>query len=115
MLQKQVNRLRRKQRIRAKITGTATKPRLSLFRSSNNIYVQMIDDTQGKTLAFASDLSIDTKWLTKTQRAQKVGEEIAKLAENLKIQDVVFDRGGFSYHGRVKTLADAAREGGLKF
>ena len=61
MLQKQVNRLRRKQRIRAKITGTATKPRLSLFRSSNNIYVQMIDDTQGKTLASASDLSIDTK------------------------------------------------------
>jgi large subunit ribosomal protein L18 len=79
------------------------------------MYVQLIDDVAGKTLAAFSDLTMDSSDLNKTQRAQKVGEEIAKLALGLKIETVVFDRGGFSYHGRVKSLADAARAGGLKF
>lgn len=114
MLQKQVNRLRRKARIRSKISGTATRPRLSVFRSNTNIYVQLIDDEAGKTLAAFSDLKGDAK-ATKIESAKKVGEEIGKKAKELKIKEIVFDRGGFAYQGRVKALADAAREAGLSF
>lgn len=113
MLQKQSNRLRRQARIRAKISGSAIKPRLNVFRSNANIYAQIIDDVAGVTLAAASDLKTETG--TKTQRAQTVGKQIAELAKSLKIEGVVFDRGGFTYHGRVKALADAAREAGLNF
>ena len=114
MLQKQVNRLRRKARVRSQISGTSSRPRLSIFRSTSHITAQLIDDEAGKTLAYVSDLKMADK-ATKTELAKKVGSEIAKAAKDLKIDEIVFDRGGFSYHGRVKALADAAREAGLKF
>lgn len=114
MLAKFANRLRRQLRIRAKISGSAVRPRLSVYRSNANIYAQLIDDVNGKTLCAASDLKITDK-LTKSQRAAKVGEEIASKAKELNISEIVFDRGGFAYHGRVKALADAARSTGLKF
>lgn len=114
MLAKFANRLRRQLRIRAKISGSAVRPRLSVYRSNANIYAQLIDDVTGKTLCAASDLKITDK-LTKSQRAAKVGEEIASKAKELNISEIVFDRGGFAYHGRVKALADAARSTGLKF
>ena len=114
MLAKQQNRLRRKARVRSQISGTAGRPRLSIFRSTAHITAQLIDDATGKTLAYASDLKISGK-STKTELAAKVWWEIADAAKKLKIKEIVFDRGGFAYHGRVKALADAAREGGLKF
>jgi len=113
MLQKQLNRLRRKNRIRAKVSWDASRPRLSIFRSGTHIYAQLIDDTAGKTLAASSDLKIDTG--SNVEKATKVGATIADLAKKLKVSEVVFDRGWFSYHGRVKALADAARQWGLKF
>jgi len=113
MLAKFVKRLQRQQRIRAKISGTAQRPRLSVYRSNANIYAQLIDDVSGKTLCSASDLKV--KDGTKSQKAQKVGEEIAAKAKDLKISSIVFDRGGFAYHGRVKSLADGARSAGLQF
>ena len=115
MLQKQVNRLRRKARVRSQISGTAKCPRLSVFRSATHIYAQLVDDEAGKTLGSASDLKIDAKKITKTELAKQVGSQIAEAAKGLKIKQVVFDRGGFAYHGRVKALADSAREGGLQF
>lgn len=113
MLAKVVNRLQRKQRVRVKISGNESRPRLNVFRSSSHIYAQLIDDVAGKTLCEASDLKIMT-W-TKTQRAQKVGEDLAKKAKALNINEIVFDRGGFAYHGRVKALAEGARSTGLQF
>lgn len=114
MLQKQANRLARKARVRSQISGTAQRPRLSIFRSATHIYAQIIDDEAGKTLCAASDLKITDK-LTKIELAKKVGAQIAEAAKTQKIQNVVFDRGGFRYHGRVQALADAAREAGLQF
>lgn len=113
MLQKQINRLRRKARVRSQISGTAETPRLSVFRSGTHIYAQLVDDVAGKTLASANDLK--AKKAAKIEKASSVGSEIAKAAKDLKISKVVFDRGGFLYQGRVKALADAAREGGLQF
>lgn len=113
MLIKEEKRNRRHKRIRAKISGTATKPRLYVFRSGSHIYAQLIDDEKGKTLAFANDLKIKTK-KTKAAAATDVGKAIAKKAKELKIEKVVFDRGGYKYHGRIKALAEGAREG-LKF
>ena len=113
MLQKQANRLRRKARVRSQISGTAKCPRLSIFRSATHIYAQLIDDSTGKTLAATSDLKIGKG--TKVEKAKEVGAEIAKKAKDLKLTEIVFDRGGFYYHGRVKALADGAREWGLKF
>ena len=113
MLQKQANRLRRKARVSAKITWTSERPRLSVFRSNTNIYAQIIDDTTWATLGTSSDLK--AKDGTKLERAQNVGKEIAELATKNKISEVVFDRNGFLYHGRVKALADAARQAWLKF
>ena len=103
--------------IRKSVSGTAEKPRMSVYRSNTQIYVQIIDDVAGKTLAAASSKvkSIADVKGTKTQKAEKVGEEIAKIALDKGISQVVFDRNGFLYHGRVKALADAARKGGLKF
>lgn len=114
MLAKTLKRLRRKNRIRSKISGTSEKPRLSVFRSNSHISVQLIDDVAGKTLASASDLSLKKEG-TKTEMAQKVWEEIAKKIKDLNIESIVFDRGGFIYHGRVKALAEAVRNGGIKF
>lgn len=113
MLQKQLNRLRRKARVRSQINGTAKRPRLSIFRSSTHIYAQLIDDDAGKTLAMASDLKVAKG--SGVEKATEVGTAIASSAKELKISTVIFDRGGFAYHGRVQALADAARTGGLKF
>lgn len=106
----------RKARVRAKIVGTALKPRFSVFRSNMHIYGQLVDDEKGKTLISCSDLNIKEKSKqTKVQVAQSVGRELAKKAVAKKIKSVVFDRNGFKFHGRVKALADGAREGGLEF
>ena len=113
MLAKFANRLRRHLRIRAKISGTDTRPRLAVYRSNTSIYAQLIDDVTGNVLGATSDMKVKTG--TKTERAKKVGEDIAKVATGLKIEKVVFDTGWFKYHGRVKALADAAREAGLTF
>ena len=114
MEQKIARRLKIKQRIRSKISGTTTCPRMSVFRSNSQIYVQLIDDTQGKTLASASSLGIKEK-MTKTEKAAQVGKLIAQNAQKAGISTIVFDRNGYLYHARVKQLADAAREEGLKF
>jgi large subunit ribosomal protein L18 len=113
-----VGRERRKLRIRRKIEGTEVQPRLTVFRSSKHIYAQVIDDKSGKTLAHASTLSKDLKGSlegNKTDAAKKVGALVAKICISKNIKRVVFDRNGYLYHGRVSALADAAREGGLKF
>ena len=105
-----------KRRIRKKITGTSTMPRLSVFRSNKQIYAQVIDDSTGKTLASASSFknkAAESK--NKTEQAAVVGKELAEKAKKAGVESVVFDRNGFLYHGRVKSLADSAREGGLKF
>ena len=110
---KREKRIRRIAKVRAKVSGTAKKPRLNVFRSLNHIRAQIIDDTTGKTLVFASDDKI--KKGTKVDKAKEVGKTIAKLAQEQKIKKVVFDRAGYKYHGRVKALAEAAREAGLEF
>lgn len=104
-------------RIRAKVAGTAQKPRLSVFRSNAEIYVQLIDDDQSVTLAAASsrDKDIAAQKGTKSEKSKLVGQAIARKAKDLGIETVVFDRGGNLYHGRVKQLAEGAREGGLVF
>jgi large subunit ribosomal protein L18 len=119
MPKKLTGRERRKLRIRNKISGTTERPRLSVFRSSQHIYAQVVDDTTGKTLASASTLSGDLKGALdesdKTDAAKKVGALIAKICLGKSLDKVVFDRNGYLYHGRVKALADAAREAGLSF
>ncbi|MFA6992326.1 MAG: 50S ribosomal protein L18 [Candidatus Gracilibacteria bacterium] len=111
---KQVLREKRHARIRAKIKGTSARPRLIVFRSSAAIYAQLIDDEKRKTITSVSDLKIKNKE-KKVEKAKKVGLLIAEKAKELKIDSVVFDRAGYKYHGRVKALAEGAREGGLKF
>ena len=113
MLDKFKKRLRRKNKIRTKISWTAVRPRLSIYRSNVSIFAQIIDDRSWKTLCSFSDLKI-VKW-TKTEKAKEVWLELAKKAKSLKITEIVFDRGWFAYHWRVKALADSAREGWLKF
>lgn len=112
-------RVRRHVRVRHDLAGTPERPRLAVFRSLSHIYVQVIDDAAGHTLAAASDLDADVrKGVTgkkKSEVAVLVGESIARKAKDKGISSVVFDRGGFKYHGRVKALADAARKGGLSF
>ncbi len=103
-----------KYRVRNKISGTAEQPRMSVFRSNKQIYVQVINDVDGKTIAAASSLTVKDK-VAKKEQAAKVGELIAKKAQEAGINEVVFDRNGYLYHGRIKELADAARKGGLKF
>ena len=113
---RKMERTRRHIRVRRKVSGTEERPRLCVYRSNKNIYVQIIDDVAGKTLAQAStlDKEIKTKYANK-EAAKEVGALIAKRAADKKITTVVFDRGGYIYHGIVKELAEAAREGGLKF
>lgn len=106
-------RIRRHKRIRARVIGSAEKPRLAVFKSNKFIYAQLIDDAAGKTLASASDIK-NAKG-TKTERAAAIGAEIASVAKKHNITSIVFDRGGFRFTGRVKTLADAARAAGLNF
>ena len=106
-------RIKIKYRVRNKISGTTERPRMSVFRSNKQIYVQIIDDLSGKTLVAASSLGMET--MPKKGQAAKVGELIAKKAQEAGITTVVFDRNGYLYHGRVKEVADAARNGGLKF
>jgi large subunit ribosomal protein L18 len=103
--------------IRRKIDGTAQKPRLSVFRSNNEIYAQLIDDIKGLTLAAASsrDKDIKAQKANKSEKSKLVGQTIARKATELGLKEVFFDRGGYLYHGRVKAVADGAREGGLKF
>lgn len=122
MLEKQKKKLRRKKRIRSKIKGTAVIPRLSVFRSKKHIYAQLIDDEKKHVIAAADDLKIKIKKTPDLNKRTKkiaiafeVGKLIAQKALEKKIERVVFDRGGYKYHGRVKALAEGAREGGLKF
>ena len=114
-----VGRERRKLRIRQKVNGTSEKPRLSVFRSAKHIYAQVVDDVAGTTVAHASTLSRDVRGevneTSKLDAAKRVGQSIAKLLLAKGIDRVVFDRNGYLYHGRVRALADAAREAGLKF
>jgi large subunit ribosomal protein L18 len=114
-----VARLRRHQRIRRDLHGTAQRPRLNVFRSLEHIYAQVVDDDLGNTLVSASSLDPDLRGqlegLTKSQQATRVGELVARRALAAGLKCVVFDRGGYPYHGRVKALADGAREGGLEF
>ena len=114
MIKKIARRLKIKASIRTKVSGAAERPRLTVFRSNSQIYAQVIDDLKGATLASASSLAIKDK-MTKTEKATEVGKLIAAAALKAGVKEVVFDRNGYLYHGRVKALADAAREAGLKF
>ncbi len=117
--QKSLSRLKRKIRVRKKIRGVSDRPRLNIFKSAKHIYAQIIDDTNGSTLAAVSTLADtvkgDLKYTGNIEAAKKVGASIAKVALEKGITSVVFDRNGFLYHGRIKALADSARENGLSF
>lgn len=116
LIDKNKNRVKRHMRVRNKISGTAERPRLNVFRSSLHIYAQIIDDVSGKTLAAASTNEKSFEGATSNvDAAKKVGLLVAERAKAAGVTDVVFDRSGYVYHGRVATLADGAREGGLKF
>jgi len=116
---KRERRYQRHQRIKAKIKGTAKVPRLCVFRSNKHIYGQLIDDEKGKTILLASDKELKKKTKGKISIANEVGQLLAEKAKNLpagrQVEKVIFDRGGYKYHGRVKALAEGARQGGLKF
>jgi large subunit ribosomal protein L18 len=116
-MDKLIKRQKIRYRIRKKINGSGAKPRLAVFRSNSDIYVQLIDDAEGKTLASASsrDKDILAQKANKTEKSKLVGSAIARKASDLGIKECVFDRGGNLYHGRVKAVADGAREGGLAF
>ena len=113
MQKKVTGRARRKLRIRKKVQGTTARPRLAVFRSSKHIYAQVIDDTQGTTIAQASSVAADGG--SKVEVAKSVGDAVAKACIDKGVDQVVFDRGGYRYHGRVRALAESAREAGLKF
>jgi large subunit ribosomal protein L18 len=108
-------RLRRRRRVRAKIRGSAERPRLSVFRSNRGIFAQLIDDDSGRTVAAVSWIEPELRKLTATEQAKRVGELIAERAKAAGVEACVFDRGGYRYHGRVRAVAEAAREGGLNF
>lgn len=114
-LSKLQRRTRIKHRIRKIVSGTATKPRLSVYRSNKEIYAQLVNDVDGATIASVSSRNKDIKASTKKEAAAAVGKSIAELAAKAGVESVAFDRNGYLYHGRVKVLADAAREAGLKF
>jgi len=116
VLTKPQARTRRHKRVRGKVFGTAERPRLVVFRSNTGIEAQLVDDGAGKTLAAASSLQLKKSFKgNKTQQAAEVGKLLAERAKQAELETVVFDRGGYLYHGRVKALAEAAREGGLRF
>jgi large subunit ribosomal protein L18 len=108
-------RLRRRRRVRSRVTGTAERPRLSVFRSNKGVFAQLIDDRQGHTVAAVNWIEPDLRKLTASDQAKKAGELLAERAKKAGVETCVFDRGGYQYHGRVKALADGAREGGLAF
>jgi len=108
-------RLKRRRRVRSRVTGTAERPRLSVYRSNRGVFAQLIDDTKGHTLAAVNWIEPELRKLTATAQATKAGELLAERAKAAGVETCVFDRGGYQYHGRVKALADGAREGGLAF
>ena len=108
-------RLKRRRRVRAKVHGSAERPRISVFRSNRGIFAQLIDDDSGRTLASVNWTESDLRSLKPMEQAAKAGELLAERAKAAGVETVVFDRGGYQYHGRVQALADGAREGGLKF
>jgi len=108
-------RLRRRRRVRAKIYGTAARPRISVFRSNRGISAQLVDDERGHTIAAVNWTEADLHTLSRADQARRVGELVAQRAREAGVERAVFDRGGYRYHGLVKTLAEAAREGGLAF
>jgi large subunit ribosomal protein L18 len=112
---KRERRLRRRRRVRAKVRGTAERPRISVFRSNRGISAQLIDDDAGRTLAAVNWIEPDLRELPPMEQAKRAGELLAERAKQAGVEACVFDRGGYRYHGRVKALAEGAREGGLKF
>jgi large subunit ribosomal protein L18 len=112
---KQAVRLKRRRRVRAKVSGTSDRPRIAVHRSNRGVSAQLIDDVAGKTLAAVSWTENDLKTLKKMEQAKEAGKILAERAKAAGVETVVFDRGGYQYHGRVKALADGAREGGLAF
>jgi large subunit ribosomal protein L18 len=112
---KPAKRLRRRRRVRAKVRGTAERPRLSVFRSNRGIQAQLIDDVEGHTVAAVNWVEGDLKSLGRMDQAKRAGELLAERAKAAGVETCVFDRGGYRYHGKVKALADGAREGGLRF
>ena len=115
VLTKPAKRLKRRRRVRAKVRGTAARPRISVFRSNRGIFAQLIDDDSGRTLAAVNWTEADLRTLKPMDQARKAGELLADRAKAAGVESVVFDRGGYQYHGRVKALAEGAREGGLDF
>jgi len=115
ILTKQQRRLRRRRRVRAKVSGTADRPRLSVYRSNRGVFAQLVDDREGKTLAAVNWTEPDLRKLQPTEQAKKAGSLLAERAKKAGVEDCVFDRGGYQFHGRVRALAEGAREGGLKF
>ncbi len=114
-LTKREARQRRHRRVRGKVAGTAERPRLTVFRSNRGIFAQLVDDESGRTLASASWTSVGMPGGSKTEQSEAVGKALADAAKKAGIEQCVFDRGGYLYHGRVKALAEGAREGGLQF
>jgi large subunit ribosomal protein L18 len=112
---KPVKRLKRRRRVRAKVRGTAQRPRLSVFRSNRGVFAQLIDDVAGRTLVAVNWIEPELRDLQSTEQAKKAGEILAQRAKAAGIETAVFDRGGYQYHGRVAALAEGAREGGLAF
>ena len=109
---KKLNRIRRHKKVRAKISGTSSKPRIAVFKSNQYIYVQVVDDENGKTLLSVSDMEVKTG--KKSDKALKIGETLAARMKEKGLLEAVFDRGGFKFHGRVKSVADGLRSGGIK-
>ena len=108
-------RLRRRRRVRARVTGTAERPRLSVYRSNRGVFAQLVDDDRGHTLAAVNWIEPQLRGLAATEQAKRAGELLAERAKAAGIESCVFDRGGYQYHGRVRALAEGAREGGLAF
>jgi large subunit ribosomal protein L18 len=115
VLTKRERRLRRRRRVRARVSGTAERPRLSVYRSNRGIFAQLIDDRQGHTVAAVNWIEPELRKLTASEQAKRAGEILAERAKAAGVESCVFDRGGYQYHGRVKALAEGAREGGLVF
>ena len=115
VLTKRQHRLKRRRRVRARIQGTSERPRLSVYRSNKGIFAQLVDDTKGHTVAAVNWIEPDLRKLSPMEQATKVGALLAERAKAAGVTSCVFDRGGYQYHGRVKALADGAREGGLAF
>jgi large subunit ribosomal protein L18 len=115
VLTKQQQRLRRRRRVRAKARGSADRPRLSVYRSNRGVFAQLIDDDSGRTVAAVNWTEPDLRGLSRIEQAKRAGETLAKRASEAGVEACVFDRGGYRYHGRVRALAEGAREGGLRF